>query len=111
MRRHVGLLQSLRVHHPPQNGEVASTVSLRTSSAFTVALYLLFVICYLPQIVILCINATYASYGAKNVPKILLRCTTTLVFVNSSLNPLIYYWKMRRFRQAVLHALRKAFSK
>ncbi|CAH3127966.1 unnamed protein product [Porites lobata] len=34
----------------------------------------------------------------------------TLVFLNSSLNPLIYCWKMRRIRQTVLDILRNIFA-
>ena len=40
---------------------------------------------------------------------ILQESTTTLVFVNSCLNPLIYCWKLRHIRRTIRMTLRNVF--
>ena len=35
--------------------------------------------------------------------------TLTLLFLNSTLNPFLYYWKMRHLRQAVMATIRRFF--
>ena len=37
--------------------------------------------------------------------------TVTLLYLNSSLNPFLYYWKIREVRQAVKETLRQLFCR
>ena len=62
-------------------------------------LQLTLVFCYLPNGVSIIVS----SASARPYPSlgIVSKFTFTLVFLNSSLNPLLYCWKMREVRQAV----------
>ena len=106
-RSHADQIQALQVQQAVQNGDMTNVASVRISAAVTLALYLVFLICYLPQI---CILTVTGISGQSIVLKLSLRHTMTLVFLNSSLNPLIYCWKMRHVGHAVMSMLQHAFS-
>ena len=67
-------------------------------------LQLTLVACYLPQ----GITGSLWTNRAESSPTLYLarQFATTLVFVNSSLNPILYCWKIREVRQAVKDTLR-----
>ena len=48
--------------------------------------------------------------GAEATNAILMVLLTTVVFLNSSLNPLVYIWKVREVRRVVVLTLRNCFS-
>ena len=66
--------------------------------------YLAFIVCYLP---LFCILIVIHVRGVNRIIKILRFVSATLIFVNSSLNPLLYCWKIREIRQVVLAAIAK----
>ena len=61
-------------------------------------------ICYLPFYIVLVLTPQrgmpLSIYLARNF-------TASMVFLNSSLNPLLYFWKIREVRQAVKETLRQ----
>ena len=63
------------------------------------------VICYFPFIVF------GILFHLRRIPPgidlILLYCTATLVFLNSSLNPFLYCWRIKEIRQAVKATIRR----
>ena len=63
------------------------------------------VICYFPFI------AFRILFHLRRIPPgidlILFDCTTTLVFLNSSLNPFLYCWRIKEIRQAVKATIRR----
>ena len=71
--------------------------------------YLVFLVCFLPQYYV------GVTYLIQSPPSTALRVTAlfskTLVFLNSSLNPVIYGWKMRHIRHAMIDVLRNIFPK
>ena len=73
------------------------------SSAFYI--YLLLLACYMPNI----FTKFVLSKSEERIFKILLPYTITLMFVNSSLNPLIYCWKLRHIRRTIRMILRNVF--
>ena len=90
-----------------QNGEViANVVRQRKSAVGTFYVYLLFLACYLPS---LCILIIHHTTGPSTATRPLSRYSQTLVLLNSSLNPLIYCWKMTDIRHAVMGVLRNIF--
>ena len=107
VRRLTNQIQVLQVQEPHDtcgiNGAMANAASLRKTAVGTFYVYFVFLVCYLPQI---------CSYGAlvfsisRTVKQVLLLTTLTIVFLNSSLNPIIYCLKMRQFRRAVMALLR-----
>ena len=104
VRHHANQIRTLQVQQEAQNGEMANAVRLRKSAVSIFYVYLVFFICYLPMN---CIYFATLITGYSTTVKGLLRYTLTLVFLNSSLNPLIYCWKMRQIRHAVMDILRK----
>ena len=52
--------------------------------------YIAFILCYLP---LLCILIVIHVRGIHRIVKILRFLSATLIFMNSSLNPLLYCWK------------------
>ena len=104
VRHHTNQIHALQLQQEAQNGEMANAARLRKSAVGTFYVYLVFLICYLPQN---CIYSATIICGASTTIKVLSRYTLTMVFLNSSLNPLIYCWKMRHIRHAVMDILRK----
>ena len=90
-----------------QNGEVANVGRVRKSAVATIYIYLVFLVCYLPNTCMLCITVITNSEPSLN--RVIRRGTFTLLLLNSSVNPLIYCWKMRHIRHAVMEILRNAF--
>ena len=108
VRRHTHKIQALQVQQVAQNGEVASVEKVKKSAVATIYIYLVFLVCYLPNACMLWITAITNSEPPLN--KVTRRGTLTLLLLNSSLNPLIYCWKMTQIRQPVVDILRNVFS-
>ena len=70
--------------------------------------YLVFIACYLPDICVLIIIATNSALSI-DLDHLQFN-TTTLLFLNSTLNPLIYCWKMKRIQHTIVGTLRNLFS-
>ena len=94
---------------PQSQGQSSQEITLNlaryrktVSNALWVQLTLLY--CYLPhgiiEILLLQRRLTPSIFVARSF-------ATTLVYLNSSLNPIIYCWKMRQVRQAVKATVRK----
>ena len=106
VRRLTNRIHALEAQQSSQNGEIANVARLRKTSVATFYVYAAFQACYLP---FSCVYPLYYMNSGKML-KLLLSYTLTLVYLNSSLNPLIYCWKMKHIRQAVLEMLRNTFS-
>ena len=106
VRRLKNQIHALEAEQPAQNGEIANAARLRKTSVATFYVYAAFLACYLP---LSCVYPLYYVNSGKML-KLLLSYTLTLVYLNSSLNPLIYCWKMKHIRPAVLETLRNTFS-
>ncbi|CAH3028450.1 unnamed protein product [Porites evermanni] len=61
------------------------------------------VVCYLPAAIVVALTPQRGIPTSTYLNK---QFTISLVFLNSSLNPLLYYWKIREVRQAVKEILR-----
>ena len=70
--------------------------------------YLVFIVCYLPNICVLIIIANISE--PSNSLQHLQFYIMTLAFLNSTLNPLIYFWKMKRIQHTIVGKLRNLFS-
>ena len=103
VRHHTGHIQSLQVQEEAQNREMTNAVRLRKTALATFYIYFLFLACYVPMF---CVNLA-ELFCDETVLIQHLRCYVfTLMLSNSSLNPLIYSWKMRHIRHAVINILR-----
>ena len=61
------------------------------------------VVCYLPVVIVVALTP---QRGIPISMYLTRQFTITVVFLNSSLNPLLYFWKIREVRQAVKETLR-----
>ena len=105
LRRHINHIQVPQV---TLNDQEESVQRKRKSAMASLYVYLVFIVCYLPNICVLIIIASNSE------PRIdvnhLQFYTLTLLFLNSTLNPLIYCWKMKRIQHTIVGTLRNLFS-
>ena len=99
VRRHKNQIQAQQVQQASQNGEMSNFANLVKSSVSVFYIYLVFLVCYLP---IMITSAAFVIFGPSSLLRRLLLLSMTFVFLNSSLNPVIYCWKMRHIRQAIM---------
>ena len=108
VRHHTNQIHALQVQQATQNEDMANAARLKKSSLATFYVYFVYLVCYLP---ITCVGfAAKINHGGTPLLSHLWHITMTLLFLNSSLNPLIYCWKMRHIRQTVLDILRNIFA-
>ena len=105
IRRHIDQIQVPQV---AQNDQGESVQRKRKSAMGSLYVYLVFIVCYLPNTCVLLIIATNSK--RSNSLQHLQFYTLTLQFLNSTLNPLIYYWKMKDIQHTVVGTLRNFFS-
>ena len=102
VRRHTNQIQALQAQ-VAQNGEITNFATQTKSAISTFYVYLVFLFCCLPQYCV----AVASLFITQSITLNGLLCYfTTLVLVNSSLNPVIYCWKMRHIRHAIIDNLR-----
>ena len=104
VRRHMSQMQTQQVQLSSHNDEQAANATIVGKSAVgTFYVHVVFLLCYLPQsfrFVALIIS------GSSIATKMSSLYSWTLLFLNSSLNPVIYCWKMRHIRHAVMDMMR-----
>ena len=109
VRRHRNEINStLQVQQVAQNGKLASDAKLKKTALATFYVYIVFLGCYVPYF---CVRAASIISGESVLRRHLFYYFLTLMYLNSSLNPLVYCWKMRNIRQAVMSVLRNIFFK
>ena len=104
VRRHKNQIHSMQVQEVAHSDEIKSFIVLLKSTVGIFYVYLVFLICYLPSFICM---AVIRMYGSSIALKQFFLYSTTLIFLNSSLNPVIYCWKMRHIRHAIMNILRK----
>ncbi|XP_068742541.1 melanocyte-stimulating hormone receptor-like [Montipora capricornis] len=111
VRRHAHQIHSLQVQPTVQQNasNVTNASTLRKSTFMTIHVYVLFLVCYLPWFCALCVIRFYPRLA---ILWAVYPYTATLLFLNSSLNPLIYCWKLRGVRQTIMnmHAAKRTFQ-
>ncbi|CAH3164921.1 unnamed protein product [Porites evermanni] len=107
VRHHTNQIHALQVQQATQNEHMANAARLKKSSLATFYVYFVYLVCYLPAS---CILFAKAVNDETRLLSQLWYITLTIVYLNSSLNPLIYCWKMRHIRQTVMDILRNIFA-
>ena len=100
--RHANQIHVMQVDSMRQTGQVGDAARLRKSIAGTFLVYLAFLLCYLPHF------ATFVAIfisGPSDTVQVWRSYAVTIIYLNSSLNPLIYCWKMRQIRHTVVETL------
>ena len=106
VRRHKNQIHSMQVQEVAHSDEIKNFIVLLKSTVGIFYVYLVFLICYLPSFICM---AVIRVYGSSIALKQFFLYSSTLIFLNSSLNPVIYCWKMRHVRYAIVNILRKMF--
>ena len=83
-------------------GDNSNMVRMKRSALNTFIFYIAIILCYFPIIISLCI----ASITSKSLPEVW-HLADTVVFLNSSVNPLLYCWRLVEIRAGVLKILRQ----
>ena len=107
LKRHKKQIQDLQVQEAEQgvqNGDLSNFLKLRKSALGTFCLCIVFLLCYLPLYILFCLSLARPSslislHEASHYIK-------TLFFLNSSLNPVIYCWKMEPIRRTLMDIMR-----
>ena len=107
MRRHRLQIHSQIEAFDDRNARTIRIISLGKSAFNAYVLFIVLVICYCPFLVV-CIVKTIGK-AAELKLEILL--SSTMVFLNSALNPLLYCWRIREVRLVVLRTFRKIVSR
>jgi len=102
VQRHKNQIHVLQVQQAAGNDEIANLANVVKSAFGIFYVFLLFLICYLPYVIVMVV---YQISGLSIPIKKVFLFSWTLAFLNSSLNPVIYCWKMRHIRHAVIDIL------
>ena len=105
VRRHTNQIQALQVQ-VAQNGEMENVATQRKSVVGTFYIYIVFLVCCLPEY---CTRAAILISEPNTTIFGLFLYSNTLMLINSSLNPVIYCWRMRHIRHAIMDILRNIF--
>ena len=81
----------------------ASMASLQKSALSAFIFFIVLVICYFPYLLV------YIIYFPREIRDGILgrSLASTVVFINSALNPILYCWRVREIRNAMLQVFRK----
>ncbi|XP_022807269.1 beta-1 adrenergic receptor-like [Stylophora pistillata] len=104
VRQHSNQIQSMQIRDEAQSDEIKNFAVLIKSTVGVFYVYLVFLSCYLP--VLIC-TAVIRLYGSNSTLKKFYLFSLLLVYLNSSWNPVIYCWKMRTIRHAIMDILWK----
>lgn len=103
VRRHKKHLKTLQVQQETQRSDIANVAKIVRSTISIFYVFVVFSICYIPCVTIHVASAAIRpeSSGQDTWIEQVHPYTGILLFLNSSLNPFIYCWKMRRIRYAI----------
>ena len=104
VRRHKNQIQSLLVVDETQSGIMTNYAAVVKTTVGVLYVYLVLLASYLPYFI--CLAVVRICRDSSIAKKQLNLFSLTLMFLNSSLNPVIYCWKMRHIRHAIIDILR-----
>ena len=91
-----------RQGQPPNGGEIPLNIARYKKTVSSIAwVQLALLACYLPFPVLFSLTVHGGPY-----PEIMFGITLSLLYVNSSLNPILYCWKIKDVRQAVKNTIK-----
>ena len=103
LRRHKTLVQT-HVEQGPTQATPFNIGRYRKAVYSALWLQLTLVVCYLPYGIVVAFSTNSEVSPSSFLAR---QCTVTLVFLNSTLNPILYFWKIREVRQAVKDTIRQ----
>ena len=108
VRRHRSEMRAQELSVQSNNNERDGThvVELRKSAMNTFVFYIALIICYSPAYILLNLNGFLHMRWQPEW-----NFATTVIFINSALNPILYFWRLPKLRQAVLNTIRQMLCK
>ena len=95
-------------HHQAERQGIPPNIARYKRTVTTIAwVQLAIVFCYTPYSIVQLLVFRGKIYAAA---KSIIYCTLSLVYLNSSLNPFLYCWKIRNVRQQVKNTIRQVCS-
>ena len=91
--------QAVQISHDTRSS--ISIIRLRKSTLNTLIFYIVIILCYCPKLTSLLLYKTSKRQWAYEW-----NFTDTVVYMNSSINPFLYCWRLRELRTAVLNTMR-----
>lgn len=99
VRRHAREIESQRRVSVDPNAQIGLNMKKYQRSTFTmVIVFMLSFVCYVPYSAVM---VAKLKYGFTANVKVAIDIFSTVICINSSLNPLIYCWRMKEVKQAV----------
>lgn len=103
LRRHQTQIQDNA--QPSQSESIPLNIArYRKAVSNTIWLQVALVVCYLPHGVV---SAMSTHIGLSPTTSIVRQFTVTFIFLNSTLNPILYYWKLGGMRQGVRDTIKQ----
>ena len=88
----------VQIHRPPSRARQLNIARYRKAVSSTLWLQFALIVCYLPFGITEALTTQRVMSSSFYVTR---EFAATLIFLNSSLNPILYCWKIREVRQAV----------
>lgn len=95
VRRHLAQIRN-QPQGSPNNRSIFSMQRFKRSALNTFLVYILLLCCYLPYTIIL-----QRFYAGLTISVNVRHLITTIILLNSSLNPVLYFWRVREIRTAM----------
>ena len=83
---------------------IVAVVRLKKSARSTLYVYCLFLLCYVPYL-----GAVISFFVKGKRLHVVFNVTVTIIYFNSTLNPVLYCWRIREIRKAVKQTLFRLF--
>lgn len=102
VRHHKRRLQIQREAIKTNNVDVNNMSGLKTSGSNALIVFLVLVVCYCPYLIVFIVTSVH--------PNNVMLCkslTSTIVFINSALNPFLYCWRISEIREVVKQTFHK----
>ncbi|XP_078375217.1 melanocyte-stimulating hormone receptor-like [Oculina patagonica] len=113
VRRHQQQIQAQAQAVQANDGFSVARFKKTAANAFLVHYFLL--LCYTPLFITLILTSNediiHSVLSQKKYSAISWKLTTTIVFLNSSVNPIIYCWRLREMRVAVKKTVKEIFCR
>ena len=108
VRRHQSVIQAQQrsVQSNNNEGDDVHVVELSKSVLNTFVLYIALFMCYSPVYILLPLDGLLVMRWQPEW-----NFATTVIFVNSAVNPFLYFWRLPKLRKAVVDILREMFCK
>ena len=109
VKQHTKQINTLQTYPGDQSGEdrALRAERLKKSAVMIFCVYLVLLVCFLPNLIAGFIEHTSNSVLRNERNKLGFMVIDMLIFLNSCINPVIYCWKMKYIRHAVKNILRK----